>query len=69
MTVSCYQIHTGLRRLCGGERRRLTRFTNMGHPACVMNLPPTTINVLSSKAILGYMEFAPELGFPALYGN
>ena len=50
MTVNCDQIHSWLRRLYGGESRRLTRFTNIGHPPCVMNLPPVTINVLSSKA-------------------
>jgi hypothetical protein len=33
-----------------GETRCLTRFPNMGHTPCVMNLPPTTINMLSSKA-------------------
>ncbi|MBK6593599.1 MAG: hypothetical protein IPG23_13095 [Burkholderiales bacterium] len=34
----------------GGETHRLTRFPNIGHTPCVMNRPPTTINVLASKA-------------------
>ena len=34
----------------GGESRRLTRFATTDHIPCEMNLPPTTINVLASKA-------------------
>ena len=34
-----------------GETRRLTRFPNIGHTPCVMNRPPTTINVRTNDSI------------------